>query len=49
MCRRKGKAVRLSYDHKASDKVEQHRVTENGGLIMWERVNGTRRFPLFLL
>lgn len=37
---RKGKAYRLSYDHKASDKNEIDRVENSGGLILKNRVNG---------
>ncbi|KAI5958794.1 MgPP2CL-1 [Candida theae] len=37
---RKGKAYRLSYDHKASDKNEIDRVESSGGLILKNRVNG---------
>lgn len=34
------RAVRLSYDHKGSDVIEQQRVKESGGFIMNDRVNG---------
>lgn len=37
---RGNKAVRLSYDHKGSDIMEQQRVKDSGGFIMNERVNG---------
>lgn len=37
---RGGKAVRLSYDHKGSDPNEGRRVTEAGGTILNNRVNG---------
>ncbi|KAI5968313.1 MgPP2CL-1 [Candida margitis] len=37
---RNGKAYRLSYDHKASDKNEIDRVENSGGLILKNRVNG---------
>jgi len=33
-------AIRLSYDHKGSDPLEQQRVRDAGGFIMNERVNG---------
>ncbi|KAI9766331.1 MAG: Protein phosphatase 2C 1 [Geoglossum simile] len=37
---RNGKALRLSYDHKGSDENEGKRVTNAGGLILNNRVNG---------
>ena len=37
---RAGRPLRLSYDHKGSDLVEQQRVREAGGFILNERVNG---------
>lgn len=37
---RNNKAIRLTYDHKASDKHEIHRIEKSGGLIMKSRVNG---------
>jgi protein phosphatase PTC1 len=37
---RDGRAIRLSYDHKGSDLMEQQRVKDAGGFIMNERVNG---------
>jgi protein phosphatase PTC1 len=39
LCRR-GKALRLSYDHKGSDENEGRRVASAGGLILNNRVNG---------
>lgn len=37
---RQGKALRLSYDHKGSDKNESNRIKNSGGLIISNRVNG---------
>lgn len=37
---RKGRSIRLTYDHKASDILEMQRVEQAGGLIMKSRVNG---------
>jgi len=37
---RRGRAVRLSYDHKGTDEKEGKRVTDAGGLILNARVNG---------
>ncbi|KAI5811109.1 phosphatase 2C-like domain-containing protein [Peziza echinospora] len=37
---RGGKALRLSYDHKGSDENESKRVSNAGGLILNNRVNG---------
>ncbi|KAK3811151.1 MAG: phosphatase 2C-like domain-containing protein [Benniella sp.] len=36
----KGKAVRLSYDHKGSDRREAQRILDVGGFVMNNRVNG---------
>ena len=41
---RRGKAVRLSYDHKGTDEAEGRRIAAAGGLILNSRVNG--RTPL---
>ncbi|KAF7782548.1 hypothetical protein Agabi119p4_1924 [Agaricus bisporus var. burnettii] len=37
---RKGKAVRLTYDHKGSDRQEAKRITDAGGFVLSGRVNG---------
>jgi len=37
---RAGKAVRLTYDHKGSDAQEAKRITDAGGFVMNNRVNG---------
>jgi protein phosphatase PTC1 len=37
---RSGKAVRLTYDHKGSDKQEAKRITDAGGFVLSGRVNG---------
>ena len=38
---REGSSLRLSYDHKSSDKAEAKRVTDSGGLIIRKRLYGT--------
>lgn len=40
MYSRGGKAVRLTYDHKGSDAQEAKRITDAGGFVMNNRVNG---------
>ncbi|EEB08055.1 protein phosphatase 2C Ptc1 [Schizosaccharomyces japonicus yFS275] len=37
---RDAKAIRLSYDHKGSDRNEQKRVSQMGGLVVQNRING---------
>ncbi|KAG8930381.1 Protein phosphatase 2C 1 [Tulasnella sp. 417] len=37
---RSGKAVRLTYDHKGSDRKEVRRIQEAGGFVLNNRVNG---------
>ncbi|WFD44843.1 protein-serine/threonine phosphatase [Malassezia psittaci] len=48
---RNGRAIRLTYDHKGSDEHEARRITENGGFLLNNRVNGvlavTRSFGDF--
>ena len=39
LCRH-GKAVRLTYDHKGSDRQEAKRITDAGGFVLSGRVNG---------
>jgi len=36
----RGKAVRLTYDHKGSDRQEAKRITDAGGFVLSGRVNG---------
>ena len=36
----KGKAERLSYDHKTTDPAENKRVTDLGATILWDKVQG---------
>lgn len=40
---RGGRAVRLTYDHKGSDAKEAKRITDAGGFVMNNRVNGNKR------
>ncbi len=44
---RRGKAVRLSYDHKGTDEAEGRRIAAAGGLILNSRVNGMPTWPTF--
>ena len=37
---RKGRALRLTYDHKGTDKQEAKRIMDSGGFVMSGRVNG---------
>lgn len=38
---RGGRAIRLTYDHKGTDEHESKRITEKGGFLLNNRVNGT--------
>lgn len=40
LCSRGGRAVRLTYDHKGADNQEAKRITDAGGFVMNNRVNG---------
>lgn len=40
LCRRGGRAIRLTYDHKAADSKEAERIEAAGGYVMNSRVNG---------
>lgn len=42
---RGGKAIRLTYDHKGSDPQEAKRITDAGGFVMNNRVNGVFDTP----
>jgi protein phosphatase PTC1 len=46
---RRGKAVRLSYDHKGTDEAEGRRIAAAGGLILNSRVNGKATIMAFLI
>jgi serine/threonine protein phosphatase PrpC len=41
---RHGKAIRMSYDHKGTDQRESQRITDKGGFMMGNRVNGNLFF-----
>lgn len=38
---RGGRAIRLTYDHKGTDQFETKRITDKGGFLLNNRVNGT--------
>ncbi|KAF9539205.1 Protein phosphatase 2C 1, partial [Lunasporangiospora selenospora] len=45
----KERAIRLSYDHKGSDRTEAQRILDVGGFVMNNRVNGDGAHDLGVL